>query len=78
MHPIIQPLGLLFDIIAWAIALRNFNALNGKGDGTLNCCLWDDHNVHWTMPTFECNFLASPSRGRREKDFISVDLGNLS
>jgi len=36
MHRTIQPLGLLFALIAWIIALHNFTTLEGELDGRLN------------------------------------------
>eukprot|EP00979_Chaetoceros_neogracilis_P005916 scaffold1143_cov214-Chaetoceros_neogracile.AAC.6 len=35
IHRVIQPLGLLLALIAWGIALKNFRALDAKGDGSL-------------------------------------------
>jgi hypothetical protein len=34
LHRIMQPLGLVFAIAGWGIALHNFRALDRKGDGT--------------------------------------------
>jgi hypothetical protein len=36
IHRVVQTVGLLIAIISWIIALINFSALQGKGDGTLN------------------------------------------